>query len=160
MDEDCMDATELVQAIQTLNAEDAFRPRLDAQQWRVFAQYLTRHELRSGDLLVKQGDHDRTVYFLGQGSLQVFVSGGVPGASRIGILRAGAILGEPGLFADGPRMANVESMTPCVVWALRLPRFEELAARVPQVAVEVVRAAGAVMAQRMRANMVRQTPSA
>ncbi|MEY2839071.1 MAG: hypothetical protein RJB60_1370 [Pseudomonadota bacterium] len=155
-----MDATELVQAIQTLNAEDAFRPRLDAQQWRVFAQYLTRHELRSGDLLVKQGDHDRTVYFLGQGSLQVFVSGGVPGASRIGILRAGAILGEPGLFADGPRMANVESMTPCVVWALRLPRFEELAARVPQVAVEVVRAAGAVMAQRMRANMLRQTPSA
>jgi CRP/FNR family transcriptional regulator, cyclic AMP receptor protein len=155
-----MDATELVHAIQTLNAEDSFRPRLDAQQWRVFCQYLTRHELRSGDLLIKQGDHDRTVYFLGQGSLQVFVTGAAPGASRIAILRAGAVLGEPGLFADGPRMANVEAMTPCVVWALRLPRFEELAARVPQVAVEVVRAAGALMAQRMRANMLRQIPSA
>ncbi|RZL09970.1 MAG: cyclic nucleotide-binding domain-containing protein [Rubrivivax sp.] len=155
-----MDATELVQAIQTLNAEDSFRPRLDAQQWRAFCQYLTRHELRSGDLLIKQGDHDRTVYFLGQGSLQVFVTGGAPGSSRIAILRAGAVLGEPGLFADGPRMANVEAMTPCVVWALRLPRFEELAARVPQVAVEVVRAAGALMAQRMRANMQRQIPSA
>jgi CRP-like cAMP-binding protein len=111
-------------------------------------------------LLIKQGDHDRTVYFLGQGSLQVFVTGGAPGSSRIAILRAGAVLGEPGLFADGPRMANVEAMTPCVVWALRLPRFEELAARVPQVAVEVVRAAGALMAQRMRANMQRQIPSA
>ncbi|RRS03690.1 cyclic nucleotide-binding domain-containing protein [Aquabacterium soli] len=155
-----MDATELVHAIQTLNAEDSFRPRLDAQQWRVFCQYLTRHELRSGDLLIKQGDHDRTVYFLGQGSLQVFVTGAAPGASRIAILRAGSVLGEPGLFADGPRMANVEAMTPCVVWALRLPRFEELAARVPQVAVEVVRAAGALMAQRMRANMLRQIPSA
>lgn len=155
-----MDATELVHAIQTLNAEDVFRPRLDAQQWRVLCQYLTRHELRSGDLLIKQGDHDRTLYFLGQGSLQVFVSGGTPGSSRIAILRAGSIIGEPGLFADGPRMANVEAMTPCVVWALRLPRFEELAARVPQVAVEVVRAAGAVMAQRMRANMQRQIPSA
>ncbi|MFY9479768.1 MAG: cyclic nucleotide-binding domain-containing protein [Pseudomonadota bacterium] len=155
-----MDANELVHAIQTLNAEDSFRPRLDAQQWRVFCQYLTRHELRSGDLLIKQGDHDRTVYFLGQGSLQVFVTGAAPGASRIAILRAGSVLGEPGLFADGPRMANVEAMTPCVVWALRLPRFEELAARVPQVAVEVVRAAGALMAQRMRANMQRQIPSA
>lgn len=155
-----MDATELVHAIQTLNTEDAFRPRLDAQQWRVFCQYLTRHELRSGDLLIKQGDHDRTVYFLGQGSLQVFVTGAPPGASRIAILRPGSVLGEPGLFADGPRMANVEAMTPCVVWALRLPRFEELAARVPQVAVEVVRAAGALMAQRMRANMQRQIPSA
>jgi CRP-like cAMP-binding protein len=155
-----MDATALVQAIQTLNTDDAFRPRLDAQQWRVFTQYLTRHELRLGDLLVKQGDHDRTLYLLEQGSLQVFVTGGAPGASRIAILRAGAVLGEPGLFADGPRMANVEAMTPCVVWALRLPRFEELAARVPQVAVEVVRAAGAMMAHRMRANLQRQIPSA
>jgi CRP-like cAMP-binding protein len=155
-----MDSTELIQAIQTLNAEDAFRPRLDAQQWRTFCQYLTRHELRSGDLLMKQGDHDRTVYFLGQGSLQIFVTGATPGASRIAILRPGSICGEPGLFADGPRMANVEAMTPCVIYALRLPRFEELAARVPSVAVEVVKAAGSVMAQRMRANMTRQIPSA
>jgi CRP/FNR family transcriptional regulator, cyclic AMP receptor protein len=155
-----MDSTGLIQAIQTLNTEDAFRPRLDAQQWRTFAQYLTQHELRAGDLLVKQGDHDRTVYFLGQGSLQVFVTGGVPGSSRIGILRPGAICGEPGLFADGPRMANVEAMTPCVVFALRLPRFEELAARVPGVAIEVLRGCGAVMSHRMRANLTKQVPSA
>ncbi|HET8870027.1 MAG TPA: cyclic nucleotide-binding domain-containing protein, partial [Aquabacterium sp.] len=95
-----------------------------------------------------------------QGSLQVFVTGLAPGASRIAILRPGAMIGEPGLFADGPRTANVEAMTPCVVFALRLPRFEELAARVPSVAVEVVRAAGAVMAVRMRANMMRHIPSA
>lgn len=156
-----MDSTELVRAIQTLNAEDVFRPRLDAQQWRVFCQYLTRHELRSGDLLIKQGDHDRTVYFLEAGSLQVFVSVPTPGTGqRIAILRAGSIVGEPGLFTDSGRMANVEAMTQCVVWALRLPRFEELAARVPPVAVEVVRAAGAVMASRMGANLHRQIPNA
>lgn len=155
-----MDSTELIQAIQTLNTEDAFRPRLDGQQWRTFCQYLTRHELRSGDLLIKQGDHDRTVYFLGQGSLQVFVTGAAPGASRIAILRPGSICGEPGLFSDMARLANVEAMTPCVVYALRLPRFEELAARVPVVAVEVVRSAGAVMATRMRANLTRQVPVA
>jgi len=155
-----MEVTELIQAIQTLNSEDAFRPRLDAQQWRTLGQYLTRHELRSGDLLVKQGDRDRTVYFLGQGSLQVFVSGGAPGASRIAIMRPGSICGEPGLFTDSARMANVEAMTPCVIFALRLPRFEELAARVPSVAVEVLRAAGAVLSLRMRANLQRQVPSA
>lgn len=155
-----MDVNELIRAVQTLNTEDAFRPRLDAQQWRTFCQYLTRHELRTGDLLVKQGDHDRTVYFLGQGSLQVYVTGVAPGSSRVGILRPGAVCGEPGLFADGPRTAHVEAMTPCVIYALRLSRFEELAARVPTVAVEVVRAAGAVMAHRMRANLTRQIPLA
>lgn len=155
-----MDGNELIKAIQTLNTEDAFRPRLDPQQWRTFAQYLTRHELRSGDLLIKQGDHDRTVYFLGQGSLQVFVTGGAPGASRIAILRPGSVCGEPGIFIDGPRMANIEAMTACVIFAMRLPRFEELAARVPAVAVEVLRAAGAVMTLRQRANLTRQIPTA
>lgn len=153
-----MELNDLVQAVQSLNAEDAFRARLDAQQWKTLAQYLTRHEIRAGDLLIKQGDNDRTVYFLGQGSLQVFTTGGTPGSSRIAILRTGSICGEPGLFADGPRTANVEAMTPCVVWALRLPRFEELATRVPAIALEVARACGGVMAVRLRANMSRQMP--
>ena len=71
-----MDIAPLVQAMQTLNAEDAFRARLTLDQWRVIAPYLTRHEIRSGDLLIKQGDADRSMYFLAQGSLQVFVTGG------------------------------------------------------------------------------------
>lgn len=153
-----MELNELVQAIQTLNAEDAFRARLSLDQWRIIAPYLTRHDIRAGDLLIKQGDADRSMYFLGQGSLQVFVTGGPPGSNRIAILRAGSVIGEPGLFTDGPRMANVEAMTPCQVWALRGPRLEELAQRSPALALELLRAAGGVMATRMRANLAKQTP--
>ena len=153
-----MEIDELVQAIQTLNAEDAFRARLSVEQWRLIAPYLTRHEIRAGDLLIKQGDADRTMYLLAQGSLQVFVTGGPPGSSRIAILRAGSVVGEPGLFGDSPRMANVEAMTPCVVFALRGPRLEELAQRLPQLALELLRTAGGVMAARMRATMARQAP--
>lgn len=153
-----MEFNDLVQAMQSLNAEDAFRPRLNLEQWRTIAPYLTRHELRAGDLLIKQGDTDRTMYFLGQGSLQVFVTGGPPGSNRIAILRAGSVIGEPGLFNDGARMANVEAMTPCSLWALRGPRLEELAQRSPALALELLRAAGSVMAIRMRANLLRQVP--
>jgi len=153
-----MEINDLVQAMQTLNAEDAFRPRLTLDQWRVISPYLTRHDIRAGDLLIKQGDTDRTMYFLGQGSLQVFVTGGPPGSNRIAILRAGSVVGEPGLFGDGPRMANVEAMTPCAVWALRGPRLEELAQRSPALALELLRAAGGVMSVRMRANLQKQIP--
>jgi CRP-like cAMP-binding protein len=153
-----MEFNDLVQAMQTLNAEDAFRPRLSLDQWRTIAPYLTRHDIRAGDLLIKQGDTDRTMYFLGQGSLQVFVTGGPPGSNRIAILRAGSAVGEPGLFGDGPRMANVEAMTPCAVWALRGPRLEELAQRSPALALELLRAAGGVMSVRMRANLQKQIP--
>jgi CRP-like cAMP-binding protein len=153
-----MDIDQLVQAVQTLNAEDAFRARLSLDQWRTIAPYLGRHEIRAGDLLIKQGDADRSMYFLGQGTMQIFVTGGPPGSSRVAILRAGAVVGEPGLFGDSPRMANVEAMTPSIVWALRGPRMEELAQRSPALALELLRAAGAVMAVRMRANLARQTP--
>ena len=153
-----MEIDELVQAIQTLNAEDAFRARLSAEQWRAVTPYLTRHEIRAGDLLIKQGDTDRTLYFLSQGSLQVFVTGGSPGSHRIAILRPGSAVGEPGLFGDTPRMANVEAMTPCVVWALRGPRLDEMSQRSPILALELLRAAGGVMAIRMRANLLKQIP--
>src|SRR3990167_762838 len=90
LSEERMEFNDLVQAMQTLNAEDAFRPRLNLDQWRTIAPYLTRHDLRAGDLLIKQGDTDRTMYFLGEGSLQIFVTGGPPGSNRIAILRAGS----------------------------------------------------------------------
>lgn len=153
-----MDITGLVQALQTLNADDAFRPRLTVDQWRVIAPYLTRQEIRTGELLIKQGDADRSMYLLAQGTLQVFVTGGPPGSNRIAILRAGSVVGEPGLFNDGARMANVEAMTACEVWALRGPRLEELAQRSPVLALELLRAAGHVMAVRMRATLAKQVP--
>ena len=150
-----METQELYDAIHSLNADDAFKPRLTLEQWRVIQTYMTRHDVRAGDLLVKQADHDRTMYLLERGTLQVFVSQAKPGVSRLSILRAGSVVGEAGLFSDQPRMANVEAMTACVVWALRGPRLEELILRNPPLALELVRAAAAVMGVRMRANVER-----
>jgi CRP-like cAMP-binding protein len=149
------DTSELITAVQTLNTPDAFRPRIGPEQWRMITPFLTRHEIRSGDLLLKQGDGDRTMYFLERGNLQVYVTRTVPSTAtyKIAILRPGSVVGEGGLFSEGGRMANVEAMTACVVWALRGPRLEELAARLPNLAFELVRAAASVMSVRMRANM-------
>jgi CRP-like cAMP-binding protein len=44
-------------------------------------------------------------------------------------VRAGSILGEPSLFGEGERMANVRSLTPCTLWALSAQRFEQMAQR-------------------------------
>ena len=147
---------ELVQAVGSLNTDDAFHARLDAGQWRTLRAYLTQYQARPGDLLIKQGDCDRTTYFLGRGTLQVYVEGHHPSVARIAMLRPGSVVGEAGLFSDQPHSANVEAMTAVTVWALHLPRFEEMIQRVPPIAIEFMRAAGAVLAARMRANMAMQ----
>ena len=153
-----MQLDDLIQEIGTLNAEDALRTTFTSQQWQQVGAYLTRHELRAGDVLIKEGYNDRYVYFLAQGTLQVFASQVAPGGRRIAILRAGSVVGEPGLFGEGARMANVEVMTLCVVYALPSPRFTELTQRLPILALELLRSAGQVMAIRMRANLVNQVP--
>jgi CRP-like cAMP-binding protein len=150
-----MDVDQLVFAIQSMRDEEAFRPRLDAMQWRTFCGYLMAQPVRSGAIVIRQGEVDRTAYFLGSGGLQVYIAGAEPGASRAVMLRPGAMVGEVGLFSAGPRTAQIEAMTNCELWALRLPRYEELIQRHAQIALEVTRAAGAVMAARLRANMTR-----
>jgi CRP-like cAMP-binding protein len=147
-----MSIQNLYDAVRSLNVPDAFKPRWGFDQWRTFEAFLTRHEVRGGDLLVKQGEHDRTMYLIESGTLQVFVQPPKAG-TRLSILRPGAVVGEAGLFSDQPRMANVEAMGACVVWALRGPRYEELAARNPTLTLELVRAAAALMGVRMRANI-------
>ncbi len=151
-----MEFEELVQAVQSLNAEDAFRVRLDLQQWRALGGYLTQHTLRAGEQLIRQGEVDRSAYFLGQGTMQVYADDGAASGTRVVILRAGAMVGETGLFAALPHTANVEATSACVIWALRLPRFEELCSRLPNLAIEVLRGAGGVMAARLRAHLLRQ----
>lgn len=153
-----MDIAPLVRAIENLSAEDALPLRLSDVQWQRLAPGLERRELRGGDLLIRRGDREQVAYLLEQGELQVFVSGGPPGSHRIARLRAGAIVGEPGLFIDAPRMASVEAMAACTLWALTRERLDALAAAEPGLALAVVHAAGCVMAVRMRANLERGIP--
>jgi CRP-like cAMP-binding protein len=148
-----MQIDDLVGAVQSLNAEDAFRPDFTLAHWRTLAPYLSRHEIAAGDLLIKQGDSDRTMYLIAAGTMLVYLSDGVPGSHRVAILRAGSIVGEPGLFGPVVRMANVEAMTACTVFALRAPRLDELSRDAPLTAAELLRAAGAVMAVRLRSTL-------
>ncbi len=155
-----MDITALVNAIQALTAEDAFRCALSPAQWQWLAAHMSRREVRAGELLIHQGETRRVIYFLEQGNLQVFVTGGPPGSHRIAVLRPGSLVGEPALFTEVPRMANVEAMTPCVVWSLQGEQLKELAAYDPHATLELLRAAGAVMAVRLRINLMRGLPMA
>jgi len=154
-----MDITALVRAIEGQKAEDAFALRLATPQWQRLGAALERRELATGDLLIRRGDRERVAYLLQEGNLQVFVSGGPPGTHRISRLRAGAIVGEPGLFIDAPRMASVEAMTPCVLWSLTADKLDALSHDEPKIALALLHAAGCVMAVRMRANLERGIPT-
>jgi len=154
-----MNVEHLVRAIGTLTAYDAFRPRFSTEHWRVLGSYLIRKEMRSGDVLIHQGDQDRCMYFLEVGTLQVYVRGNAGTGPKLALLRAGAIVGEPSLFGETTRMAQVDALSSVVVWQLTSTRLDELRASHPDIAYELLRASGAVMAERMRGTLERGIPT-
>ncbi len=155
-----LDITPLVRAVEALPQDDAFKPQLSAQQWQQLASVMKRRELAAGELLLRRGDVQAQAYLVESGRLQVFVTGGAPRSHRVTLLDAGAILGEPALFVAAPRMAHVEAAEPAVVWTLSARGLHAMAADAPALVLEVLRAAGAVMAVRMRANLERGLPAA
>lgn len=153
-----MDITPLVQAVQAAKGGDAFDAGLDAPHWHALAPYLSRRSLRAGESLMRQGDSERCACWLEQGNLQIFVRGGAPGVSRVGVLHPGTLVGEAALLADVPRTANVEAMTPVVVWCLSAAQLDRLCADDPALGLRLLRAAAAVMARRVRARLERGAP--
>jgi CRP-like cAMP-binding protein len=154
-----MSIEQLVEATASLNASDAFRPRFDAKRWAQFGSYLQQHKLRAGDMLVRFHDQDRNMYLLESGNLQVYVPDTAalrPSGGRWPSCARARWWASPACSAT-PRMAQVEAMSPAV-WVLTRPRFEELLVRVPDLGIELLRAIGAVMAERMRANLERGQP--
>lgn len=139
---------DLMRAAATLDAGRAFRARLTPAQWATLANHMTRHDLRAGELLATQGHPERALHLLAQGTLQVHP---VPVQPRVELLQPGSAVGEASLFGDGAATASVEALTPCVLWSLPAARFAQIAHQSPPIAVEVLRAAGAVLAWRLRA---------
>lgn len=155
-----MDITPLAAAIASHAEEDTLELAWTEADWQRFAPLLERRELRAGELLLRRGLLEPRAWLVEQGHLQVFVDGSTPLTHRIAHVRAGSIVGEPGLFVDAPRMASAEATTGAVVWGVTRDALQDLGRREPRLALEFVRAAAAVMALRMRANLERGIPAA
>ena len=142
-----MDYENLVRATETLDGDQAFRVHLGSSHWRTLAGYMAPRDVAAGELLLAQGEPERALFLLEQGTLQVRT---VPARHRVELLQAGSAVGEASLFADAPAAATVEALTPCIVWTLPAARVAQLAQRSPDIAVEVLRAAGALLVRRSR----------
>lgn len=139
---------ELCRAITQNTSYDAFSPALNPTQWEVLAGYLQPVDLAAGQVLIDQGAHDRTVFFIENGALSVHLIGD-KGQMQLAILNPGSVVGEGAFFSRAPRSANVVATGPARVWRLSPIRFSELSNRQPNLALELVLALGSVIARRM-----------
>jgi len=138
----------LCRAVAQNTSYDAFAPALSPQQWELLAAYLLPNDLSAGEVLINQGTHDRTLFFIESGALSVHLIGD-KGQMQLAILNPGSVVGEGSFFSRLPRSANVVATGAARVWRMTPIRFAELANRQPSVALELIMALGAVIAKRM-----------
>ena len=147
-DSDDCEALHFAAAARKSKSTHAFRPAFATGDWRVFASYCIVRRLPAGYRVTIPGRSDRTLRFVVEGSLW---QESASNASRTKALLPGAIVGEDGVFSDEPGDLDVRTLEDSVVLELSLGRQKELTASCPEIAFELLRAAGAVIAARGRA---------
>lgn len=145
------DMTALIQAIANHPTEQTLGQMVGRAQWEILGSYMQPTTLALSQVLIKQGDADRTLYFVESGSLTVHFEDAA-GNIRLATVGAGAVVGEGGFFSHQARSATVQAGGNCRLWALSPMRFSELANRHPQVALALAMALGAIMAKRVVSN--------
>ena len=140
-----MKVEQLVDAIGALDARDALQCKLNLDEWKLLAPYLSIRFLHTGDPLMREGDDDRELFILAEGELQVSIQGGV-----IATLKPGNVVGEGTFFSGQPRSATVTPSGPGVAWGLSWEKFDQMSHKQPGLAIDLVKGLAAVLAIRMR----------
>lgn len=139
----------LIQAFVLNHGEDALSSKVTAAQWEALANYMQPFTLAQSQVLIKQGAHDRTLYFVESGSLSVHFEDEKE-RIRLALVGAGSVLGEGGFFSHLPRNATVQAATECKMWGITPNRFAELSQRLPVAALALTMALGAIVCKRMQ----------
>lgn len=132
------------------NAALVFLPHCSEQEWEQLLAVAERRAVRSGEIVVRQGEESRAFYIVASGQLEVFLprpNGQEHIISDIGAL---SIFGEQAFFDGLPRSASVRAVQDSEVYAIRFERFEVLAGHHPTLARMVLVDLGRIVSLRLR----------
>ncbi len=121
------------------------------ENWRELFGFTSVRRIKAGDMLIRRGDPDRTLYFILAGVLEVVVHSGdgmsMGPLTRIG---AGSVLGEQSFFDGSPRSASVWATDQCKVAAMSPEQYRAYEVASPTRARELIFALARVLAVRLR----------
>ena len=142
------DVHSLARAISSCQASDALPCQFTELQWNALGTYLQPFPLNGGQVLMEQGAHDCTVYFIESGTLSAHYEDEKK-CTHMTTVGPGTVLGEGSFFSQQPRRATVQAASSCKLWCLTTLRFRDLASRHSPIALQLSLAMGAVMARRL-----------
>ncbi|ADE11457.1 Crp/Fnr family transcriptional regulator [Sideroxydans lithotrophicus] len=113
---------------------------LTEDEARLLAEKLGVRHLKNGEMLVKEGEADRTLFILASGKLAVTSkdAGGVN--KQVYIMKEGECAGTRAFVEQSPRKATLQAMGDATVFTLDPANFESCLDKNPRLAFKVMRA--------------------
>ena len=124
--------------------------RTDADWARLLAGTQTRR-FRAGEVLVRAGELDPSLYILTEGRVEVVVLGrGGRSEHQLATFGPGSVVGELAFLDGRPRSAGNRALTDGAMLRLSREAFDQLAARDAELARAILLDLGRILALRLR----------
>lgn len=119
-----------------------------------WAKLLAQTEMcrfRAGEMVIREGDADRTLYIVADGTLELLLPQASRGRPRrLAEIEPGTVIGEVAFFDGRPRSAGIRAVTDCELFRLSFESYQVLAAREPALGRAVLLDLGRILASRLR----------
>ncbi len=113
---------------------------LDADEAQVLSGKMGVRELKDGELLIKEGDSDNSLFILAAGKLAVISKGANGTENVVYTMKEGECAGTRAFVDRTPRKATLRAVGNATVFTLSPDDFEKLVDSHPRIVYKVMRA--------------------
>jgi CRP-like cAMP-binding protein len=131
-----MAAKETLLRLELLEQVSIFKS-LPAEILMTLAQNFYQIKLDTGESLIRQGDNDRNVYVLLDGTFDVFVTNSTSNQQHLHTVGKGAIFGDMAFFTGQPRSATIIAASRSTCYILKASDLRYLMYKYPIIAIEM-----------------------
>jgi CRP-like cAMP-binding protein len=118
--------------------------------WSRLVSYTKETHFKDGEIVIKAGEHDRSLYFLIEGRLDLLLPQPSKPDRLVRTISAPAVIGEMGFIEDRGRTMTIRGMESGKLLRMDFEAFERLAAEQPAIAQNLLFELARVLSLRLR----------
>jgi CRP-like cAMP-binding protein len=119
-------------------------------EWDKVVAQTQRRRFRAGETIVAEGDADRALYIVADGTLEARVRQHKGARTRVTTISKGSVFGEQAFLDGKPRSANVVAVTDGELLVLTLDSLKTLVGWEPKLATQILFDLGRILSLRLR----------
>lgn len=129
---------------------DGVLDNLSDRDWRRLIDFSERCNFDKGDIVVRSGERDDSVYILVEGEVEVVFQRKFLSDKTLAVIPTGSVFGEMAFFDQKPRSATIRAISKGLAVKIKRHDFDKLFEREPDIAQKLLIGFGKVLSLRNR----------